>query len=275
MEHLESSLRQQKESFGFQDKDIDDVRRMISETSLYYLTMTLVASILHLLFEMLAFQSDIAFWQANKSLAGLSIQSLLIDWVSQTIIFLYLLESDTSLLVLVPAFLALILQMWKIHKATGITVHWSKQTLVSIEYTRWKWSQSTPALENVTSNTDTSSNNSSSSSAADVDKATTAEDRLAQVSMEADYYATRYLSALLFPLILVFILRSLLYEKHASWYSWAISSMTSCVYTFGFITMCPQLYINHRLKSVSHLPWLYLIYKFLNTFVDGKYSMLY
>lgn len=97
------------------------------------------------------------------------------------------------------------------------------------------------------------------------------EERVAQVTMEADYFAIRYLSILLFPMIFASIIYSLVYEKHASWYSWFISSLTSCVYTFGFITMCPQLYINHQLKSVSHLPWQYLIYKFLNTFVDGKF----
>jgi hypothetical protein len=68
-------------------------------------------------------------------------------------------------------------------------------------------------------------------------------------------FATRYLSAALFPLVLAYSLRSLVYDKHLSWYSWAIGAATSCVYTFGFVLMCPQLYINHQLKSVSHLPW--------------------
>lgn len=27
------------------------------------------------------------------------------------------------------------------------------------------------------------------------------------------------------------------------------------VYMFGFILMCPQLYLNYKLKSVAHLPW--------------------
>jgi hypothetical protein len=68
-------------------------------------------------------------------------------------------------------------------------------------------------------------------------------------------FATRYLSAALFPLVLAYSLRSLIYDKQISWYSWAIGAATSCVYTFGFVLMCPQLYINHQLKSVSHLPW--------------------
>ena len=42
---------------------------------------------------------------------------------------------------------------------------------------------------------------------------------------------------------------------YASWWSWLISSAADAVYAFGFVSLCPQLYINYRLKSVAHLPW--------------------
>ena len=48
---MEGSLQQQKESFGFQDSDVDDLRRLISDTNVYLLIATLLASTLHLLFE--------------------------------------------------------------------------------------------------------------------------------------------------------------------------------------------------------------------------------
>ena len=48
---MEGSLQQQKESFGFQDSDVDDLRRLISDTNVYLLIITLLASTLHLLFE--------------------------------------------------------------------------------------------------------------------------------------------------------------------------------------------------------------------------------
>lgn len=38
-------------------------------------------------------------------------------------------------------------------------------------------------------------------------------------------------------------------------YSWVLNSLVGAVYTFGFILMCPQLYLNYKLKSVAHLPW--------------------
>ena len=57
-------------------------------------------------------------------------------------------------------------------------------------------------------------------------------------------------------------------------YSWGIGSLTGCVYAFGFVLMCPQLFINHKLKSVSHLPWKFLVYRFLNTFIDDLFAFV-
>ena len=42
------------------------------------------------------------------------------------------------------------------------------------------------------------------------------------------------------------------------------------VYAFGFVLMTPQLFINYKLKSVAHMPWKAMVYKSLNTFIDGK-----
>lgn len=54
---MEGSLQQQKESFGFQDSDVDDVRRLISDTNVYLVMVTLLASVLHLLFEVCIMRS--------------------------------------------------------------------------------------------------------------------------------------------------------------------------------------------------------------------------
>lgn len=294
MAHLEESLSTQK-GFGFTDKDIDDVRRMITETSLTFLLVTIIASVLHLLFEFLAFQSDVKFWQDNKSLAGLSTRSVITDLISQIIVFLFLVDSQTSLLITVPSFIAILIQCWKMQKATGFTVRFGGPYLLRIEMKRWQ--EQLEEQRRITDTAGTVTNDASvliaqqdptvSAIASDnedkhkVNDVVVANDgsinelaetnaELTRVTLEADSVATTYLGGALLPVVAAFIVRSLVYEKHASWYSWAIGSLTSCVYTFGFIFMCPQLYINHKLKSVSHLPWQYLIYKFLNTFVDGK-----
>jgi len=50
---------------------------------------------------------------------------------------------------------------------------------------------------------------------------------------EYDAIAMKYLTYVLFLLVIGFSIYSLKYEKHKSWYSWILSSMTSCVYMFG------------------------------------------
>lgn len=43
------------------------------------------------------------------------------------------------------------------------------------------------------------------------------------------------------PLMAGYALYSLLHERHKSWYSWAVTSLTGFVYVFGFVMMTPQV----------------------------------
>ena len=90
---------------------MDDVRRLFTDTPLWLLAITVLASCLHLLFELLAFQSDIDFWKNNQSLTGLSARALVTDLISQSIVFLFLYNSDTSLIVLGPALVGILIQV--------------------------------------------------------------------------------------------------------------------------------------------------------------------
>lgn len=267
MNHMEHSLRQQQETLGFTAKDLDDVRRLISDTSLYLLGVTVLASLLHLLFEFLAFQSDINFWKENKSLAGLSTRALITDLVSQIVILLFLIDSQTSLLVTIPSGIGIVIQIWKVQKATGAAFLWYDQNgsfSPHIAFTRWK------AIEESRSTTRKDRVDKDSS---DSDKLE-AEDVLAKVTLEADGLAAYYLGTILLPLVLGAAARSLIYDQHVTWYSWLLATLTSCVYAGGFVLMCPQLFINHKLKSVSHLPWKFLCFKFVNTFIDDLFSFI-
>jgi len=40
------------------------------------------------------------------------------------------------------------------------------------------------------------------------------------------------------------------------------------------VKMLPQLYINHRLKSVAHLPLKAFMYKIFQTFIDDVFAFL-
>lgn len=91
---------------------------------------------------------------------------------------------------------------------------------------------------------------------------------------EYDEIAMGYMRWASIPMIGGYAIYSVMYNSHKSWYSFVINTLVGCIYTFGFINMTPQLYINYRLKSVEHLPQKALMYRFLNTIIDDLFSFI-
>lgn len=218
------------------DGEADELKRVFLEGNPYLLGLTMCVSLLHTVFDFLAFKNDIQFWNKNKSMEGLSARSVVINFACQFIVFLYLLDNETSWMIIVSAGLGCCIEFWKIGKAMHIEVDRSR----GFPLLRFR------------------------------DRESYAGNR----TKEYDDLAMRYLSYLLYPLVGCFAVYSLMYERHKSWYSWILGSLTSCVYTFGFIMMCPQLFINYKLKSVAHMPWRQMTYKFLNTIIDDLFAFV-
>ncbi|KAL3688246.1 hypothetical protein R1sor_014555 [Riccia sorocarpa] len=216
--------------------EADELKRVFVEGNPVLLGITMAVSILHSAFDFLAFKNDIQFWNKNKSMEGLSARSVVINFFCQLIVFLYLLDNETSWMILLSAGVGVGIEFWKIGKAMIIEVDRSG----TIPRLRFK------------------------------DRESYAGNK----TKEYDDLAMKYLSYALYPLVACFAIYSLMYEKHRSWYSWILGSLTSCVYTFGFIMMCPQLFINYKLKSVAHLPWRQMTYKFLNTIIDDLFAFV-
>jgi len=107
---------------GFTDKDTDEVKGIFADTNLILLLVTFGVSAVHLLFDFLAFKSDISFWRGKKSMEGLSRKTILWRAFSQSVIFFYLMDEETSLLVLIPAGVGAIIEIWKVTKALHVTV---------------------------------------------------------------------------------------------------------------------------------------------------------
>ena len=64
------------ESWGIDSGDIDDIKRMFIEADPILLAITMAVSLLHTVFEVLAFKNDIAFWKDKDSMEGISVKSL-------------------------------------------------------------------------------------------------------------------------------------------------------------------------------------------------------
>merc|ERR1712038_1974660 len=111
---------------GFTAKDTDEVKGIFADTNLFLLLVTFGVSAVHLLFDFLAFKNDISFWRNRTTMEGLSRKTILWRAFSQSVIFLYLMDEETSLLVLIPRGWGALIEMWKVTKALHITFSFSK-----------------------------------------------------------------------------------------------------------------------------------------------------
>ncbi|TPX34032.1 hypothetical protein SmJEL517_g03174 [Synchytrium microbalum] len=233
---LDDSFKQQSQMMGQSDGEKDEVKRMLLETNPYLMGITMFVSILHSLFDFLAFKNEVQFWQKKKDMEGLSFRTIVWNVATQFIIFLYLMDNETSWMVLISSGVGLLIEMWKINKTVNVK---TKATFPFVEF---------------------------------VDKVKAS--KLVRKTKKYDEIAFRYMSYLLYPCLLGYAIYSLYNEEHKSWYSFIVSTLVGFVYMFGFITMTPQLFINYKLKSVAHMPWKTFMYKALNTFIDDLFAFI-
>ncbi len=215
--------------------ELDEIRYFLQDERLYRFVITQIISYVHLTFDYLAFRDEIRFYRGRKNLSGVSTSTAITRLVCSLIILLYLLDGGgTSWVVLVSMFSSCSVDAWKVWKLL-----------------RPEWKRSFPffAIRQLQSGKEQETN-------------------------EYDRIAFKNLAMILYPLVIGWSLYALQHYEYRSWYSWLISNLANAVYTFGFISLCPQLYVNYRLKSVAHLPWKVFMYKIFNTFVDDAFAWL-
>lgn len=236
MSQMEASWEQNSQG---EDEDAanDIFRTMLLETNPYLLIVTAIVSLLHFVFDILAFKNDISFFKNKKSMAGLSLRSMIVNAVFQLIILFYLADNDTSYMVLMSNGMGLAIEIWKISKAVKLSFH-DGLSLVWVE---------------------------------DEEKSTT---DLQKQTREYDEIAMTHLIYVTTPLVAGYGIYSLLHKKHKGWISWILSTLVGFIYLFGFINMTPQLFINYKLQSVAHLNWRTLTYKSINTFIDDLFAFV-
>ncbi|KOC62505.1 Cleft lip and palate transmembrane protein 1-like protein [Habropoda laboriosa] len=99
--HVEPIMQSLKD-LGFSDKNIDEVKGILADTNIYVLGGAVFITVIHLLFDFLAFKNDVSYWRRKDNLVGLSKWTVIWQAFSQTVIFLYLVNEGLSLLVLIP-----------------------------------------------------------------------------------------------------------------------------------------------------------------------------
>ncbi|KAK7205660.1 cleft lip and palate transmembrane protein 1-domain-containing protein [Myxozyma melibiosi] len=222
--------------------DMEELKRILLETNPYLMFITVAVSILHVLFEMLAFKNDISHWKNKKNQVGTSVRTIVANVVMQSIIFLYLMDNNenTSYMVMFTQGSGIMVEAWKITKILD-----------------FKLEPQTGLIPYKLVITDKHELN-------ETEKKT----------QEYDQIAFKYMYIASIPLLGAYAVYSLIYDTHKSWYSFIITTLVGSVYAYGFLMLVPSIYINYRLKSVAHMPRRAMAYKFLNTFIDDLFAFV-
>uniref|UniRef100_A0AAV1TXM6 Cleft lip and palate associated transmembrane protein n=1 Tax=Peronospora matthiolae TaxID=2874970 RepID=A0AAV1TXM6_9STRA len=235
-----------QEQLGMPSSDLDALRSMVTDTHPVLLAVTMAVSLLHLLFDWLAFRHDVSYWRAKgENVVGISLRAMAAELASQCVVLLYLVDNESTLLVTGPQLVSVVLLVWKVTK-----VKRAQRQQLEHEFCAdfgEDEAQMTHKQHSL---------------------------RLLKETQHADSLATSHMLFILAPLTAGYAVYSLLYVPHAGWYAWLLESITTTVYALGFIFMLPQLVINYRLKSVAHLQWRLLVYRALNTFIDDLFAFV-
>lgn len=222
---LTASFEQASQQQG-SSAEFDEVKRMLTETNPILLVTTALVTVLHMLFEFLAFSSDVSHWKKkdkNNDMVGVSLNTILTNCVVQLVVLLYLHDSseETSWMILFTQGIGLLIEAWKITKVVDVRVRSDPTSFIGYRI----------AFE---------------------DKHELSEDE--KKTQEYDNLAFRLVSYFAGPVLLAYAGYSLMYGTHRSWYSFIITTLAQAIYMFGFVQLIPQLIINYKLKSVAHIP---------------------
>ncbi|KAI9294779.1 cleft lip and palate transmembrane 1 [Neoconidiobolus thromboides FSU 785] len=219
------------------DKDVDNMRQMFFEVSPTLLALTMLASLLHMLFDFLAFKADVTHWRNKGSLAGASKSAIIMSSLSSTLTVLYLFDQrkDTSNLILGGSIVSALVEFYKLYRVFRLRQKDTKKISKKEKEFRAK-----------------------------AEKEAT----------EVDQLVLKYTLLFSIPLVAAYAIYTLKNYKYVSFYSWGLEAVMALTYLLGFINMLPQVVINYRVKSVEAVPLSAFFYKAINTFVDDLFVMV-
>nr|XP_055065540.1 lipid scramblase CLPTM1L-like isoform X1 [Misgurnus anguillicaudatus] len=119
--------------FGFSEQSLDEIKAMFVESGLHVLALSVLLPAFHLSFEVFAFKNDIKFWREKKTLAGISRRSVFWRCFSTIVIFLHLLEEQSSWLILLPTGIAALIELWKVNKVIALSPQFHDKKLDDYE----------------------------------------------------------------------------------------------------------------------------------------------
>lgn len=233
---LSASFAQNEQLLG--DEGMMQMRDLFANTHPFLLLSTVIVSLLHLIFEFLAVKHDVLFFQACDPAdltKYVSVQSIAVEILMQTLVLLYLLDEGSNLVVCVTCAVAIPVDVWKVCRIMRPSLVWLFGLLP------------VPCFERKLK---------------------------LDAHLDFESVAMNYLTLALSPFVLLYCIYTFTHDCHRGWVSFCLHSAATCVYSIGFVMMTPQVFMNYKHKSVEYMPWRKLAYRATTTFIDDLFALI-
>lgn len=216
------------------EEHLDEFKEFFFMNSVWLIAAYYFLALAEVVLKLAFIKSEFQFWKNIDQNRGVSLKTLFFELAAKAIFILYLLEHQASKIILFFDFLDLLVTLWKLSRTFSLQV-----------------SPSFPWLGLRTTD-------------------------LYKKREAIDSQSIWYMNYLLVPLMVLYLGYALISSggRVSSWYRFVLETTVAFIGIFGFILMTPQLYINYKLKSVDHLNWRGLIYRFVTTVIDDLFAFM-
>lgn len=232
---LDSNDKTMTQTYGM-DSTKDIFVEVLKVNSFEYLCLLFTVQVLHTLFSFLGFASDISYHKNLDKLDGLYTKIYFVTLFHYMIAIIYYYIEGVSKMIYLNIVIGLVIEIWKFRKIYEVSFS-SLFPFISFK-NKIKFEESD------------------------------------SISLESE--AVTITSKFLFiPLGVGYLLYKIYYNSNYMMLhpiKFTIEYFFFLLNIFGFVLMTPQIYINYKLKSVEHMPYKTLAYKFLNTIIDDLFA---
>lgn len=214
----------------------DNFVELLKNNSTTYLVIMFTVNILHTIFSVLGFASDVSYYKNLKQLDGVYTKHLFFHLFQMFVAILYVTIEGAHFIVKIELAVGLAIEVWKLKKIFSLEFK-KAFPFVGIKYKiDFKFKKSK------------------------------------DYETEAVNLMLKYL---FIPVAIFYLGYRFYYFNHklnTSIFKFVIEYVFFLMNLFGFILLTPQVYLNYKLKSVQHMPFKALTFKFLNTIIDDLYA---
>jgi hypothetical protein len=104
------------------EESLDEMKEMLFTNSVYLIALTVILSNVQTFMRIFALKNEYSFWKNIENNQGISLKILFIELGIDILLALYLLDNDSSRLVIIFTFVDGLVTVWKISRTFKIKI---------------------------------------------------------------------------------------------------------------------------------------------------------